>query len=166
MIRSRSFRETAALLLGGAALLLPGCFRHHTIEPGTWRLMLEPRDAKSAAYSRNKPRDVEVTVEWGEGKKSEVVTVQYVAKSDAQERALRGTIATVSDRGQDRGSDRSEIDLRGQDPKWNLWLHGVVHNGRSMSGNAFALGRFDDKQSFDGTWTMTKAEVEAAAPGS
>ena len=166
--------RAAAILAAG--LFVSGCFRHHTIEPGTWRLRIEPRKPASGSsgeklenYAYKQPRDVEVTVEWGPSKKVENVTVQFRSKKDAELRVLKGTIEPEGSHAnlpeEPAGSPEATgpaINLEGRDPDWDLRVWGHVHNPRSMSGNIFTRGRglYTDRY-FDGTWTMNKVSAES-----
>ena len=159
MTRPTALGRPAILFLAGAALLLPGCFRHHTIEPGTWRLTIEANDVESKVFARKKPRDVEVTVDWGDGKSYEMVNVQFMTKTDGQTRALRGKIESQESHLDGRKVESHEIHLEGLDPAWILMLSGKVHDPKSVSGTAFARGRLEnDMRSFQGTFTMNKVE--------
>ena len=160
------FRRWMPLLiistLGPAA---SGCFRHHTIEPGPWRLKIEAgtQNPESKRYSR-KPRNVEVLVDWSKsGTDIEDVKLQYVSRTgdNVVTRQMSGTIQAGG--GSQAGSEPfKEISVEGSDPDWTLHLWGKVYGPESMGGSAFARSRnYDfDKLYFEGTWTMVRIKPE------
>jgi hypothetical protein len=126
-----------------------GCASKHTIEPGPWRLSIEAgRNHTDSKQFEPRPKDVEVTVDWGSPKGTEDVRVFFPIRSGSGLRELKGTIKD------------HEIDLNGVDQDWIIWIKGKVNNPQSLNGNAFARGRLNDKLLFDGTWTMVKAKPE------
>lgn len=150
-LRTNFRRPFTALLF--TALTFPaleGCLKSHTIQPGIWRLSIEAQkeDPESWKYAR-KPRDVDLTVDWGT-KKTEVVKIRYESKTETgtKPRELKGKI------------DGTDIVLEGYDQDWVIWLKGVVNGPRSMNGTAFGRGRLNDKAYFNGTWTLVKVQEE------
>src|SRR5262249_28657025 len=134
-------RWTAALLLLSAVVPAAGCFRHHTIEPGSWRMSIDAsRTSPQFKQYAPKPRDVEVAVDWGKEKGTEEIRVFFESKTGQGTRELKGKIA---------GGD---IELKGVDQDWDLSFWGRVNNPQSMNGLAYGRGRINDQINFEGTW--------------
>jgi hypothetical protein len=149
----RRLMPLAALCL--LSPLVSGCFRHHAIEPGRWRLTIEakPSSPESKRFLR-KPRDVDVQVDWSKADTTmELIKVHYLSRVNQNEidRALVGTIDT-----------ERKVSLEGSDPDWELALWGSVNSLSSMNGLVFGRSRnfkLNDLL-FEGTWTMRRIEPQ------
>lgn len=148
----QSIRGWVPFLALVAVIPSPGCLRSHTIQGGLWRLKMEPTNVKddSQLYVQ-KPRDVEVEVDWGEEENSELIKVSYQIPQGPRTavRSLTGKI--------EKGR---EVHLEGADQDWNLWFKGIVVDPTYMNGNAWARGRLRDDLVFNYLWTMEKIPDE------
>lgn len=128
------------------ALLGGGCFRHHTIEPGTWRLTLKPSRGSEKWVAP--PTEVEVAVDWAREEGVELVKVKYFPAPQGENQAQPYVLAGRLKEG--------KVDLKGNTNFWQMRIWGEVLTPQSMNGTAFARGRLEDDALFEGTWRMAK----------
>ena len=148
------FVALALPLLGGA-----GCFRSHTIEPGTWTLTILPKEEHPE--SRNyvpPPSNVEVSVDWGKEKGTEILTV--VITDPPTENEPEGAKYTLRGELKDKTTPAGvvrEADLQGVTKSWHVRVWPKVTSPRSMSGTMYAvMRRTSDKRTFEGIWKIVK----------
>jgi hypothetical protein len=142
----KSLLTLAALVVAG-----PGCFRHHTIEPGAWKLVIKPGsdNPDSAAYAKLHPLLVEVNLDWAkEGESLKMDYDEAPTKEDPEGRryVLEGPLKD------------GKLDLKGVTHYWSLQFWGEVKSPRAVSGSVFGRVRNNDKIYFDGVWRMTKVQ--------
>ena len=129
-----------------------GCFRSHTIEPGTWKLAILPKEEnpENRKYVPP-PANVEVSVDWGKEKDTEDVKVVITnpAKADEPEGKKYALTGVLKD-GQIRP-------LKGFSDYWEVQVFATVNSSRLVSGTMWARMRPpNDNVYFEGIWKITK----------
>lgn len=134
-----------------ALLTGSGCFRSHTIEPGTWKLTIRSESQESQNYTPP-PANVEVTVDWGKEKGTEDVRVVITnPPNENQPEVKKYTLAGVLKEG--------EVELQGMAQYWEVRVWAKVLSPRSLMGPMFARMRPpNDRKYFEGIWRITKVQ--------
>ena len=150
LTRLISFAALASTLVPGV-----GCFRSHTIEPGTWRLTIRPTESSGDSQSLvPPPRKVELNVDWGKEKGLEDLKIHYYPEPTPEEPSPKPWV--LGGKVQD-----GKVEIVGLTSFWNIRLWGVVESSFKMSGNVFARGRLQDKRYFSGTFHLGKLQLKA-----
>jgi hypothetical protein len=137
-----------------SALPAAGCFRSHTIEPGTWKLTISPTESSGDAQSLvPPPRKVEVNVDWGREKAVEELKINYYPEAAPGEPPPKPWVLAGK-------VQEGKVEIVGFTSFWNLRLWGVVESSVRMNGNVFARGRLQDKRYFSGTFRLVKLQLK------